>query len=733
MLHLQLQLQVHVMINTKAHSSRSFKSLSSSALTFWKRNPRGGVGYYKNGNSGGGLRGHLKFASTRSRSVRTSSTCSSISSSTGTLSSTLSSSDSKNKLVGNQNIDRSKSIARASCESASPSPSQLPMSLLQFMQGDVSGVTSCGTGFEAERSSKSVKTRRCCKNENNIHTNLTHNQYKYYFSYQPIFNNRLYLQILVRNFSNNNTHDTDKNSSTETDSTTHQQNIQVVDKEFVNYLTGNFDGDENTNDKQQQYSQNHDNIEHDQNDYDLQQEPQSPQQEQQQQSPQLKKPSSTTTPDYFHILFHNKSTSTDDNSNPTTQDLNETYEKIQLTQSINIEKSRKRRLITVRRALGGNVIIALSKLAAFLHSGSSAMMSEFIHSVVDCGNQSLLLVGLHDSGIVADRSHPYGYGKSIYFWALVSALGTFFLGAGVSMTQALPNLIYGNDSLHEITWHVWSVLGFSFAVDGYVFTRTLMEVNENKPDNVTLFKHIYNLRDPATLAILLEDGAACLGVVMAIGGLGLTQAFDMPIYDALAGVGIGGLLASMGVILVRVNHRFLLGQSVDKEIRVGIEKILLNRKSIDAVHSVQSQWTGAETFSFKAEVDFDGTFLAAKLMPRYQQEFAEARSTLDQDLRVLLSWYAEDVMRTVEREVRSIEAEIRKEYPGAQYIELEPMSKDADRFAIDDGLEASLKRIEIESLNRYLKSLYEPELSKVKPISNSNSEEEEKDHDTTKR
>ena len=76
----------------------------------------------------------------------------------------------------------------------------------------------------------------------------------------------------------------------------------------------------------------------------------------------------------------------------------------------------------------------------------------------------------------------------------------------------------------------------------------------------------------------------------------------------------------------------------------------------------------------------------------------------DQDLRVLLSWYAEDVMRTVEREVRNIESEIRKEYPGAQYIELEPMSKDADRFAIDDGLEASLKRIEIESLNRYLKS-----------------------------
>jgi zinc transporter 9 len=228
------------------------------------------------------------------------------------------------------------------------------------------------------------------------------------------------------------------------------------------------------------------------------------------------------------------------------------------------------------------------------------------------------------------------------------------------------------------------------------------------PEGGNLWKHVWKLRDPATLAVLLEDGAACLGIVMAIGGIAATQAYNAPVFDALAGVGISGLLAGMGLILVNVNHKFLLGQAVDTEIRTGIEKILLSRRSIDHVHSIQSQWTGPETFSFKAEVDFDGTFLAAKLMPRYQDEFVKARNSLDQDLRVLLSWYAEDVMRTVEREIRHIEAEIRQVYPGAQYIELEPMSKDADRFAIDDGLEASLKRIEIENLNRYLRSLYQP-------------------------
>eukprot|EP00979_Chaetoceros_neogracilis_P004639 scaffold798_cov268-Chaetoceros_neogracile.AAC.15 len=411
---------------------------------------------------------------------------------------------------------------------------------------------------------------------------------------------------------------------------------------------------------------------------------------------------SQSTDEWFNSLLRNSK----DLGRPTPE-VNEQYRNIERKNLVKIEKSRERQITMVRRALGGNLIIAASKLAAFLHSGSSAILSEFIHSIVDCGNQSLLLIGLRDAGNEADRSHPYGYGKSIYFWALVSALGTFFLGAGVSMTQALPQLIYGG-SLHEITWHVWGVLGFSFAVDGYVFTKTLSEVNADKPDNITLWKHVCALRDPATLAILLEDGAACLGIVMAIGGIAATQAFNTPFYDALAGVGISSLLATMGILLVRVNHRFLLGQAVDKDTRKGVEKILLNRRSIDNVNSIQSQWTGPNTFSYKAEVDFDGTFLAAKLIPRYQKEFAEAKDTLDQDLRVLLSWYAEDVMRTVEREVRSIEAEVRRKYPGAQYIELEPMSKDADRFAIDDGLEASLKRIEIESLNRYLKSLYQP-------------------------
>ena len=367
----------------------------------------------------------------------------------------------------------------------------------------------------------------------------------------------------------------------------------------------------------------------------------------------------------------------------------------------------------VQRALAGNFIIAAAKLAAAISSGSSAMLSEFVHSVVDCGNQALLLVGLNSSQHAPDRSHPYGYGKAIYFWALVSALGTFFLGAGVSMTHAVGELMNPR-VMTEVPWEVWGVLGMSFVVDGYVFSKTVQGVRASMridgsqdTKNMSFWRYATTkVRDPATLAVLLEDGAACLGVVLAIGGIGMTQYTGLPIFDGVAGIGISALLGAMGIALVNVNHRYLIGHGVDKATREDIEQIILGRRSIDNVHAVQTQWTGPDTFSYKAEIDFDGTFLAAKLMPRYQQEFFDAKESLDRDLRVLLAWYAEDVMRAVEREIRHIEEEIRKKYPAAQYIELEPMSKDADRYAIDDGMKAQLRRVEIEVLNRYLKSLY---------------------------
>lgn len=262
-------------------------------------------------------------------------------------------------------------------------------------------------------------------------------------------------------------------------------------------------------------------------------------------------------------------------------------EAVQSLQNARKDRARAKTAANVRRALYGNTIICVAKLGAWITSGSSAMMSEFVHSVVDCGNQSLLLMGLRDSKNAADRLHPYGYGKSVYFWALVSALGTFFLGAGVSMSHSIGELM--EPSLSEIHNEVWAVLALSLVIDGYVLHETFKDVKETKPSHVSLWTHIQNLRDPATMAVLLEDGAACLGIVIAITGIGVSHYTGMPVFDGLAGVGVSCLLGGMGLALVRVNHKFLLGHGIDKEMSDTIEQIVLSRRSIDNVSEIQSQ------------------------------------------------------------------------------------------------------------------------------------------------
>jgi len=117
------------------------------------------------------------------------------------------------------------------------------------------------------------------------------------------------------------------------------------------------------------------------------------------------------------------------------------------------------------------------------------MLSEAIHSLVDSGNQGLLLIGLRDVGKESDDKHAYGYGKNVYFWSLISALGTFWLGAGVSMTHSVSTLYNGTGLVDDVPIEVWGVLGFSFLVDGFVFKRAVRTIMQSKPRGVSFLAH----------------------------------------------------------------------------------------------------------------------------------------------------------------------------------------------------------------------------------------------------
>ncbi|KAJ8611857.1 hypothetical protein CTAYLR_005806 [Chrysophaeum taylorii] len=352
-------------------------------------------------------------------------------------------------------------------------------------------------------------------------------------------------------------------------------------------------------------------------------------------------------------------------------------------------------------ALGGNGLIAGVKFAAAVHSGSSAMYAEAVHSAVDCANQGLLLVGLRAATTAADVAHPYGYGKSVYFWSLVSALGTFWLGAGVTVASSAGELSAPSINL-DASWEVFSVLGVSFAIDGYVFSRSLRHLYETKPRGKPFLSHVASFRDPTVLAVLLEDGAACLGVLVAAGGVFAASSTGLHVLDAVSGVLVGVLLGGVGATLAAVNGRYLIGTAVEPETVREIDRLIRSRPSVEALHSVQSMWVGPNAFSYKCEVEFDGTWIAARLYDRYKPRFSDPS-----EFKVLLSFYAEDVLRTVETEVKNIETAVRAEHPAALFIEIEPDAGtiEDEGFAIDERyFDAEAKKHEGEVLDGFLEA-----------------------------
>jgi len=360
---------------------------------------------------------------------------------------------------------------------------------------------------------------------------------------------------------------------------------------------------------------------------------------------------------------------------------------------------------TVRRALIGNSVITLLKFGVWFQTGSSAMLSEAIHTLADSGNQALLLAGLHQSSNAPDGRFQYGYGRAAFFWALVSALGMFWTGAGVTVFHGGYNLLHPEAHSVEMSPSLWGVLGISFLVDGWVLMTTLKELRASKPEGISLLRYLRKVRDPFVLAVVMEDFTACTGVLIATAGLGMTYMTGNPYYDAISSIGIGGLLGVVALQLVRTNQQYLLGQAVDKETLLAIRELLYERPAVEAVYGVQSQWVGPSTFSYKAEVDFDGTYLAARLENKYAPLFQTA--TDREDVEVLMSWYAEDVTRLVELEVRQIEKAIRVRYPAAAFIELEPDSKYADFDALPDdtttgSVDFNLEKEELERFDRLL-------------------------------
>eukprot|EP00035_Acanthoeca_spectabilis_P037941 m.48638 g.48638 ORF g.48638 m.48638 type:complete len:840 (+) comp8924_c0_seq2:113-2632(+) len=333
-------------------------------------------------------------------------------------------------------------------------------------------------------------------------------------------------------------------------------------------------------------------------------------------------------------------------------------------------------IATLWLSLGGNVLIAAAKFIAYSRTGHSAMLSEAIHTLVDVVNQTILGYGLREASKAPDKSYQYGYGRAAFFYSLLSALSTFGFGAVYTFAHGIDTLWSPPESL-ATTPETWGVLGVALLVDGFVLTTAWKDVSKRAHKRkMTPLEWIFSFRDPFTVAVIFEDSAAVAGVVIAAAGIGLTHITGSVYWDSAATLAIATLLGGVSLKLVQLNRSFILGRPVETEITDGISQLLLTRKSVDAVYDVQSQWIGPQAFSYSADIDFDGTYLAAQVFEQYAKEIhaSIASGTIEHDLKWLMPCFAEDVARVIEREVREIKAEIRKEYKDAAFIDIIPDS-----------------------------------------------------------
>jgi cation diffusion facilitator family transporter len=219
--------------------------------------------------------------------------------------------------------------------------------------------------------------------------------------------------------------------------------------------------------------------------------------------------------------------------------------------------------IAIYGALVANLGIAATKFTAALLTGSSAMLSEGIHSLVDTGNQGLLLLGLKRSRRPADEDHPFGHGKEIYFWSLIVAILLFGLGGGMSVYEGILHVT----EPVEVTSPVWNygVLAFAFVFEGASFLIALGELRRRNP-RAGLLRAIHRSKDPSVFVVVYEDFAALAGLVVAFVGVLLSHLLDLPVLDGVASVVIGLILGAVAVLLAWESKELLLGEAVRPEV-----------------------------------------------------------------------------------------------------------------------------------------------------------------------
>ncbi len=321
----------------------------------------------------------------------------------------------------------------------------------------------------------------------------------------------------------------------------------------------------------------------------------------------------------------------------------------------------------VLAAILGNATITVAKFVAFAITGSGSMLSEGIHSVADTANQTLLFIGIRRSERPADDMFHYGYGADRYLYALLSAIGIFVLGCGVTVYHGIRSLI--EPAPVTFSWVSVAVLAVAFVLDGAVFLTALRGVQQQKGER-PLLRFLQETTDPTIAAVLLEDAAACTGVLIAGAGIWLSHITGDPTWDAVGAILIGLMLGLVAIWLGVRNRALLLGPALTPEEHRTVVEFLAAQPAVTRVRAARSRVVGSGDVRFQADLDFDGAWLGRRVVHVLSDCGA---GTPDDEARrqACAEAMGEAVLQALSDEVDRIEAELARRFPQLGHVDLE--------------------------------------------------------------
>jgi zinc transporter 9 len=324
--------------------------------------------------------------------------------------------------------------------------------------------------------------------------------------------------------------------------------------------------------------------------------------------------------------------------------------------------------LPVLAALAGNVFIMVIKWIGFFMTGSGALFSEAIHSVADVFNQMLLMIGIKKSQRPSDEDFHYGYSNERFFWALISACSVFFLGAGITLYHGVMGLLH-KEVLHSSSI-AFVILAISFVIEAGTFFIALRELKgKNKKRK---WRETLEYGDPTTIAVLLEDAVAVLGVSIAFFSILLSKITGNIYWDSIGSIIIAVLLGGMAIILININRGFLMRKSIPEETEERVIEILERDPAIEKVLDFKSVVIDVNKYHIKCEVEVNGSALMRKMYRKndLKTEFENIDGEYDEFLRFCVD-YADRVPRMIGNLIDDVEKKIKEDIPEIRHIDIE--------------------------------------------------------------